>query len=119
MRKLTGKKMTKPPKYTIIFFVIFFDFIARHGRSLQMRTARRLVDIIQFIPLAGDLGFPSVFYRKVELVLSIIFLYKKKMTTISSFFWNTRSFFASAFSSKKKNDAKNDAKNDRVFWALS
>src|SRR5260221_13726743 len=98
--------MTNPPKYTIIFFVIFFDFISRHGRSLQMRTARRLVDIKRFMPLAGDLGFSSVFYRKVEPVLSIIFLCKKKMT-LSSFFWNTRSFFASVFSSKKKNDAKN------------
>src|SRR5260221_7963248 len=102
MRKLTGKKMTNSPKYTIIIFVIFFDFIARHGRrSLQMRTARRLVDIIRFMPLAGDLGFPSVFYRKVEPVLSIIFLYKKKNDE-KKFFWNTRSFFAPVFSSKKK-----------------
>src|SRR5260221_9594882 len=74
--------MTNPSKYTIIFFYFLssflFDFIARHGRGLQMSTARRLVDIIQFMPLAGDLGFPSVFYRKIEQLLSIIFLYKKK-----------------------------------------
>src|SRR5260221_14529828 len=107
--------MTTPPKYTIIFFRNFFR-LAWTETANENGTAIGW-HIIRFMPLAGDLGFPSVFYRKVELVLSIIFLYKKKMTTISSFFWNTRSFFASAFSSKKKNDAKNDAKNDRVFWA--